>query len=64
MRIPTIPIPQDYIRRLVDILFNEKLDSLTYPEKEILLRHGLIERVGNKLKVTDFGRKFAEVLVR
>ena len=64
VRIPTIPIPQDYIRRLVDILFNEKLDSLTYSEKEMLLRHGLIERVGNKLKVTDFGRKFAEVLVR
>jgi len=64
VRIPTIPIPQDYIRRLVDITFNEKLDSLTYSEKEMLLRHGLIERVGSGLKVTDFGKRFAEVLVR
>jgi len=64
VRIPTIPIPQDYMRRLVDILFNEKLDSLTYSEREMLLRRGLIEGVGRKLKVTEFGKRFAEVLVR
>lgn len=64
VRIPTIPIPQDYIRRLVDVIFNEKLDSLTYSEKEMLSRHGLVEKAGNKLRVTEFGRTFAEVLVR
>uniref|UniRef100_A0A7C2NAZ0 CRISPR-associated protein Csx14 n=2 Tax=Archaeoglobus fulgidus TaxID=2234 RepID=A0A7C2NAZ0_ARCFL len=64
VRIPTVPIPQDYIRRLVDVLFNEKLDTLTYSEREMLLRHGLVERAGSKLKVTDFGKRFAEVLVR
>lgn len=64
VRIPTIPIPEDYIRRLVDVIFNDKLDSLTYSEREMLLRHGILERVGSKLKVTDFGKKFAEVLAR
>ncbi len=38
VRIPTIPIPEDYIRRLVDVIFNDKLDSLTYSEREMLLR--------------------------
>lgn len=64
IRIPTIPIPEDYIKRLVDILYNERVDKLTASEKELLIRHGLIERAGTKFKVTDFGKKFAEVLVR
>jgi CRISPR-associated protein Csx14 len=64
VRIPTIPVPQDYVKRLVDVIFNEKLDSLTYSEKEMLLRHGLLEKAGSKLKVTEFGRRFAEVLAK
>lgn len=64
IRIPTIPIPVDYMKRLVDILYNERLEDLTISEKEMLIRHGLIERVGTKYKVLDFGRKFVGVLVK
>ncbi len=64
IRIPTIPIPPDYMRRLVDILYNEKIEDLTASERYMLINHGLIDRVGKKFKVSDFGRKFAEVLVR
>ncbi len=64
VRIPTIPIPQDYIKRLVDILYNNKVETLTYSEREMLLRHGLIEKVGNRYKISDFGKKFAKVLIK
>ena len=64
VRIPTIPIPQDYIKRLVDILYNNKVEALTYSEREMLLCHGLIEKVGNRYKISDFGKKFAKVLIK
>ncbi|MBE8540194.1 CRISPR-associated protein Csx14 [Geoglobus acetivorans] len=64
IRIPTVPIPEDYMMRLVDVLYNRKLDSLTYSDRELLLRHGLIEKFGSRYLVTDFGKKFAEVLIR
>ena len=64
IRIPTIPIPKEYLRRLLDILYNERIDQLTASEKDLLVRHGLIERTGTKVKVTNFGKKFAEVLIR
>ncbi|WP_456328648.1 hypothetical protein [Archaeoglobus sp.] len=40
------------------------MDNLTPSEAQMLERHGLVERVGRKYKVTDFGKKFAEVLIR
>ncbi|WP_457590273.1 CRISPR-associated protein Csx14 [Geoglobus sp.] len=64
IRIPTIPIPEDYMKRLLDILYNGKVDSLTYSERELLLRHGLIEKFGSRYQVTEFGKRFAEVLIR
>ncbi len=64
IRIPTVPIPEDYIKRLVDVLYNERIDQLMVSEKDMLIRHGLIERAGMKFRVTEFGKKFAEVLVR
>jgi CRISPR-associated protein Csx14 len=64
IRIPTVPIPLDYIKRLVDILYNGRVEDLTFSEREILMHHGLIERAGRKFRVSDFGRRFAEVLVR
>ncbi|WP_456370504.1 CRISPR-associated protein Csx14 [Geoglobus sp.] len=64
VRIPTVPIPGDHMQRLLDILYNDKLDSLTYSERELLLRHGLIEKYGSRYRVTEFGKRFAEVLIR
>lgn len=51
------------MKRLLDILYNDRLDSLTYSERELLLRHGLIEKFGSRYRVTEFGKRFAEVLV-
>lgn len=64
VRIPIIPIPEDYVRKLVDILYNSRIEDLTYSEREMFERHELIERAGGKYRVTDFGKRFAEVLIR
>ena len=60
VRIPTIPIPEDYVRKIIQALYKGDLESLTPSERELLARHGLIE--GGK--VSEFGKKFAEALVR
>jgi len=54
IRIPTIPILPDYVKRIVKILFTGDVDMLTPSEVEILLRHGMMERVGSKVKVTEW----------
>ncbi|AKG91321.1 CRISPR-associated protein, Csx14 family [Geoglobus ahangari] len=63
VRIPTVPVPGDYMQRILDVIYNDRLDTLTYSERELLLRHGLIEKFGNRYRVSDFGKRFAEVLV-
>ena len=64
IKIPTIPIPPDYVKRMVEILFKEDIERLTPSEVEMLSRHGMVERAGSKVKVTEFGRRFAELMVR
>ena len=64
VRIPTIPIPMDYMVRLVDALFNDRVEELSDSERDMLVRHGLVEKIGSRYVVTEFGKKFAEVLVR
>ena len=63
IRIPTVPIPENYIKRIVEVIYRKEIENLTPSEKDLLSRHGLIEKYGKKYVVTDFGRKFAEVLV-
>ncbi len=60
VRIPTIPISEDYVRRIIEAIYRADLSSLAASEREMLVRHGLVE--GDK--VTDFGKKLVECLVR
>jgi len=60
VRIPTIPISEDYIKRIIQALNTGDLKSLTPSERRLLERHGLLE-MG---KVSEFGRKLAEALIR
>jgi len=64
VRIPTIPIPTEHVRRILDILYNERVDELAPSEREALLRHGLIERAGARLRVSAFGKRLVEALLR
>lgn len=64
IRVPTVPVPIDYMIRLLDILYNDRTEELTYSEREMLMRHGLIEKTGSRFRVSEFGRRFAEVLVK
>jgi len=60
IRIPTLPYPLDYLGRIVSKIFQD-MDSLTLEEKTILERHGILERVGNRFQLTDYGAKFLGV---
>lgn len=64
VRIPTIPIPEDYVKRILEALYKGDLEMLTPSERDLLIRHGLAVKAGNKHMVTDFGKRMAEALVR
>jgi len=61
IRIPTLPYPRDYLARIVANVL-QSIDSLSTEEKKVLEAHGILERVGSKFYLTDYGRKFMEVL--
>lgn len=61
IRIPTLPYPRDYLARIVANVL-QSIDSLSTEEKKVLEAHGILERTGSKFYLTDYGRKFMEVL--
>ncbi len=63
IRIPTIPVPQDYMKRLVEILYNGKTEDLTHSERDAF-EIWIDPEIGGRFRVSDFGRRFAEVLVK
>jgi len=63
VRIPTIPLPQNYVERIFKALYSGEVEELLPSEKEALLSHGLIERYGRRYVITDFGKKFSQVFV-
>jgi CRISPR-associated protein Csx14 len=60
IRIPTLPYPPDYLGRIISKIFQD-IDSLTLEEKKMLERHGILERVGNRFQLTDYGERFLGV---
>ncbi|AIG97434.1 CRISPR-associated protein, Csx14 family [Archaeoglobus fulgidus DSM 8774] len=63
VRIPTIPFPQYYVERIVKALYTKEIDELTESERNMLAAHGLLEKVGRRFEVTEFGEKLAHVLL-
>lgn len=62
IRIPTLPVPISYISQLLGkTVFDPS--SLGEEECSLLLRHGILERQGNNLYISDYGAKFLDVLV-
>lgn len=61
IRIPTLPYPADFLGYLVRGM-EEGGAGLTGDDKALLVRHGLIERTGERLEVTEHGRGFLEVI--
>jgi len=60
IRIPTLPYPLDYLGKIISKIFQD-IDSLTFEEKTMLERHGILERVGNHFQLTDYGARFLGV---
>lgn len=63
VKLPTIPYPKYYVERIATSLYSGELDVLTESEKESLAAHGLLERYGDKYRVSEFGKKLASVFV-
>lgn len=61
VRIPTLPYPKEYLARIVTLTI-QNIESLSNEEKRMLESHGILERMGAKFRVTDYGRIFLEVL--
>ncbi|MDK2795320.1 MAG: hypothetical protein PWQ22_659 [Archaeoglobaceae archaeon] len=62
VRIPTLPYPKDYLARIVTLTLQD-VESLSNEEKRMLESHGILEKVGTKFRITEYGRKFLEVLI-
>ena len=62
--IPAIPLPKDYLKRIVEALFTGRTEALTASQISALEEAGLVERVGRKMVVSELGRKLGEALVR
>uniref|UniRef100_A0A7C4WIY1 CRISPR-associated protein Csx14 n=1 Tax=Geoglobus ahangari TaxID=113653 RepID=A0A7C4WIY1_9EURY len=62
VRIPTLPYPKEYLQRiLVNLVQN--LDALTLEEKLMLEKHGILERTGSRFYLSDYGKRFVDVLL-
>jgi len=62
IRIPTLPYPVSYISSLLSrVVFDPYM--LNEEDCSLLLHHGILERQGNNLYISDYGAKFLDVLV-
>lgn len=62
IRIPTLPYPMDYLGYLVAGMKDQGA-GLTGDDKDLLVRHGMIDRVGSSCDITKHGEKFLDVLL-
>lgn len=63
IRIPTLPYPSDYLAKLVSAVHSSDLESLSLKEKELLYRHGILEKTGFHYSVSEYGRRLVEVII-
>jgi len=63
LRIPTLPYPADYLGYLIAGM-RESGAGLTGEDKELLVRHGLMDRVGSHYTLTPHGEHFLEVILQ
>ncbi len=64
VRIPTIPYPLNYLRKILRAIYTSEIENLSSEEKELLFRHGLLKKAGRNYYVSDYGKKFVEVLIK
>ncbi len=62
IRIPTLPYPREYLARLITALMQNP-ESLSVEEKRMLEAHGILEKFGNNFRMTDYGKRFMDVLI-
>jgi len=62
LRIPTLPYPKSYLTKIITAAYSD-IDALSPDEKILLERHGILERVGTRYSLSEYGKKFVEVLL-
>ena len=62
IRIPTLPYPVDYLQYLVRGML-ERGAGLTAEDRDLLVRHGIFERVGSSVTLTPHGEALLEVIL-
>lgn len=63
IRIPTLPYPSDYLAKLVTAVHSSNLDALSAEEKELLYRHGILDEIGHRYVVSEYGEKLTKIIV-
>lgn len=63
IRIPTLPYPADYLVKIVNAVHSSDLDVLSAEEKEVLYRHGILEKIGHRYVVSEYGKRLVEVII-
>lgn len=61
IRIPTLPYPEDYLSYLVSALMGDPEEMDSY-ERELLVRHGILEKIKTHYQLTKHGEEFLEVV--
>jgi CRISPR-associated protein Csx14 len=62
VRIPTLPYPPEYLQRiLVNLLKN--IEAFSLEERLMLEKHGILERLGGRFILSEYGKKFVDVLL-
>lgn len=62
VRIPTLPYPRDYLQRiLVSLLQN--MEALSLEDKLMLEKHGILERIGSRFALSEYGKRFVDALL-
>lgn len=64
VRIPTLPYPADYLAKLVTAVRSTNLDALSVEEKELLYRHGILDKIGHRYVVSEYGKRLVETIIR
>lgn len=61
IRIPTLPYPADYLGYIIEGMKNRGA-GLSGEDKDLLSRHGMMDRIGNHSTITKHGEQFLEVI--
>jgi len=62
IRIPTLPYPEDYLQYIVQNIYDGAA-GLTHADRDLFVRHGILEQQGSRFELTPHGERFIGVIL-